>query len=379
MAQRYDAIVLGLGGMGTATAFALARRGCRVLGLEQFAVGHDRGSSHGQTRVIRMAYYEHSDYVPLLRRAYDLWYELEQRTGRHLFTECGVLNIGPPTGEVVPGVLRASAEHGLPVERISATDLQRRFPVFRFGEAYEGVLEPRAGFLYVEECVHAHAQAARELGADLREQEAAVSWEAVGSGVSVRTTLGHYVADHLVITAGPWAGPLLGQLGLPLRVLRKTVFWVGTEDDRLFARHRFPIYLAETAAGFYYGFPVIDGRGKKLARHDGGAEVADPALVDRVVSAPDEADCRAFLRDHLPQASGPVRQAAVCLYTVTPDHHFILDLHPEHPQVVIAGGFSGHGFKFAPVVGELMADLAESGRTELPIGRFQLNRWSTGG
>lgn len=374
MARRYDAIVLGLGAMGTAAAFALAKRGRRVLGLEQHAIGHDRGSSHGQTRVIRMAYYEHPDYVPLLRRAYDLWYELEQRTGLHLFTECGVLNIGSPTGEVVPGVLQAAAEHGLPVERLRAADLRRRYPVLRFGDEMEAVLEPRAGFLQVEECVHAHARAARELGADLRENEPVITWEAFEGGVGVRTTLDNYIADRLIITAGPWAGQVLGKLGLPLRVLRKPVFWVATEDDRLFARHRFPIYLAETPSGFYYGFPVLDGNGKKIARHDGGAEVADPTLVDRVVSDEDEADCRAFLRDHVPQANGARRQASVCLYTITPDHHFILDLHPEHPQVALAAGFSGHGFKFAPVVGEIMADLAETGGTELPIGRFRLER-----
>lgn len=376
-ASHYDVIVLGLGGMGSAAAFELARRGRRVLGLEQFALGHDRGSSHGQTRVIRMAYYEHPDYVPLLRRAYDLWYDLEQRSGQRLFTECGVLNLGPPTGEVVPGVLQAAAEHALPVERLTAATLRRRFPMFRFSEEYEGVLEPQAGFLYVEDCVHAHAAAARRLGADLREEEPALAWQARGRGVEVQTAWQTYAADRLIVTAGPWASRVLADLGLPLTVLRKPVFWLGTAADRQFARDRFPIYLAETPRGFYYGFPVLDALGQKTARHDGGDAIADPALVDRTANATDEADCRKFLHHHLPQVSGPVRQAKVCLYTVTPDRHFILDVHPRHPQVALAAGFSGHGFKFTPVVAEILADLSDRGRTELPIGRFRLQRFAT--
>src|SRR5689334_12273214 len=189
---RYDAIVLGVGGMGSAALCELARRGRRVLGLEQFVPGHDRGSSHGQTRVIRKAYYEHPDYVPLLRRAYERWYDLEQRCGRRLFVECGCLSIGPPGGEVVPGVRRAAGQHGLPVESLTADELRRRFPAFRFGDDVSAVLERDAGFLYVEECVRAHADEARRLGADLRADEAAVSWEATASGVLVRTDKGAY-------------------------------------------------------------------------------------------------------------------------------------------------------------------------------------------
>src|SRR5579885_3348122 len=192
---RYDAIVLGVGGMGSAALFELARRGRRALGLEQFAPGHDRGSSTGQTRVIRKAYYEHPDYVPLLRRAYERWYDLEQRCGRRLFVECGCLSIGPPDGELVPGVRRAADEHGLPVEALSAAELRRRFPAFRFGDEMAAVLERDAGFLYVEECVRAHADEAQRLGADLRSDEAALSWEATAGGVVVRTAKGVYAAD----------------------------------------------------------------------------------------------------------------------------------------------------------------------------------------
>jgi sarcosine oxidase len=375
MAQtRYDAIVLGAGGMGSAALFELARRGRRVLGLEQFAPGHDRGSSTGQTRVIRKAYYEHPDYVPLLRRAYERWYDLEQRCGRRLLVECGCLSIGPPDGEVVPGVRRAAEEHGLPVEPLTTAELRRRFPAFRFGDEMAAVLERDAGFLYVEECVRAHADEARRLGADLRADEAALSWEATAGGAVVRTAAGVYAADRLVITAGAWAGRVLAGLGLPLAVLRKVLLWFGTPDPAALRRDVFPIYMAETAAGFYYGFPVIDGLGHKVARHDGGP-AADPTTLDRVVSDADAEECRAFLRAHLPAADGPLRDGKVCMYTVTPDHHFVIDRHPECPQVVVAAGFSGHGFKFASVVGEVLADLAESGRTALPIGLFRIDRF----
>jgi sarcosine oxidase len=372
--SHYDVIVLGVGGMGSAALFELAQRGRRVLGLEQFIPGHDRGSSHGQTRVIRKAYYEHPDYVPLLRRAYERWYDLEQRCGQRLFVECGCLSIGRSDGELVPGVRRAAAEHGLLVESLSAAELRRRFPAFRFGDDMVAVLERDAGFLFVEECVRANAEEARRLGAELRENEPAVTWEAAAGGIVVRTAKNTFAADRLVITAGAWAGRILADLGLPLTVLRKVLLWFDTSDPAALRRDVFPIYMAETAAGFYYGFSVIDGLGHKIARHDGG-EVADPTTLDRTATAADAEDCRNFLQAHLPAANGPLRDGRVCMYTVTPDHHFVIDRHPEYPQVVIAGGFSGHGFKFASVVGEVLADLVENGRSGLPIDRFRITRY----
>jgi len=374
--SHYDAIVLGLGGMGSAAAFELARRGRRVLGLEQFALGHDRGSSHGQTRIIRQAYFEHPDYVPLLHLAYERWYELEQLQGQHLFTECGGLNIGLPEGELIAGVRRSAAEHRLPVEELSADDIRRRYPQFRFDDRYVGVLERNAGFLYVEPCVLAHCAAARAAGADLRPEEPALAWECDGQGVTVTTEQGQYRAARLVVTAGSWAGAMLRDLGLPLTVRRKVLLWYATADDARFRRNVLPIYMAETPEGFYYGFPVLDGHGHKVARHDGGDIVTDPLTVNRTIAPTDEADCRQFLTDHLPGVNGPRQDGRVCLYTLTPDSHFIIDLHPHHPQVALAAGFSGHGFKFASVVGEILADLADHGRTALPIGMFRLKRFA---
>jgi sarcosine oxidase len=372
--RHFDVIVLGVGGMGSAALFELARRGRRVLGLEQFALGHDRGSSHGHTRIIRQAYYEHPDYVPLVQRAYERWHDLEQRQGRRLLTECPCLSIGPADGELIAGVRRSAEEHRLPIESLSPSDLRERYPMFTFAGAEVGVLEHSAGFLYVDDCVAAHVAEALRLGAVVHEQEEAVAWEVRGDAVTVRTRNDRYSAARLVLTAGPWAGRLLGELGVAIRVMRQVVFWIGTSDDQSFQPGAFPIYITDTPEGYYYGIPALDANGVKIARHYGAAELTDPAQVERAVSASDETDIRQFLYSHLLAANGPTRRASVCIYTLTPDRHFLIDVHPEHPQVVFAAGFSGHGFKFASVVGEILADLCDHGRTKLPTGLFRYPR-----
>jgi sarcosine oxidase len=371
----YDVIVIGLGGMGTAAASELARRGRRVLGLEQFALGHDRGSSHGHTRIIRTAYYEHPCYVPLVRRAFERWYDLEQRQGRRLLTECPCLSIGRPDSELVAGVCQSAQEHGLSVERLSPADLRARFPAFHFGPDYGGVVERAAGFLYVDDCVQACAAEARRLGATLRENEPVVSWRTDGGGVSVQTPAGAYRAARLVLTAGPWAPSLLAGWGARLTVMRQVVFWLGTHDDGLFRRDRFPLFIADTPGGPFYGLPALDPNGLKVARHYGAPELPDVSAIERTVRDEDEEPVRRFVREHLPAADGPRRRASVCVYTLTPDRHFVLDVHPDHSTVVLAAGFSGHGFKFAPVVGEILADLAENGRTEWPVEMFRVARF----
>jgi sarcosine oxidase len=367
----YDAIVLGVGGMGSAALFELARRGRRVLGLEQYPLVHDRGSSHGQTRIIRRAYYEHPAYVPLVRRAYERWYDLEQRTGRHLLTECDCLTLGPPEGELVQGVRRSAREHNLSVEELTAAEAARRFPALRPGEGMAGVLEHGAGFLDVEGCVRAHLDSAVSLGAEVRAEEPATEWVSDGGGVAVRTAKGTYRAARLVVTAGAWATRLLADVGVPLTVMRQTLLWFAPPEPALFRRDRFPVYLMDTPDGAFYGVPAIDPRGHKAARHYGAPELPGPEGVDWAVRDADEAPVRAFLRKYVPAADGPRAFGQVCLYTLTPNRHFVLDVHPKWPQVVIAAGFSGHGFKFASAVGEVMADLAETGRTALPIEMFR--------
>jgi sarcosine oxidase len=370
----YDVIVVGLGGMGTAAAAELARRGRRVLGIEQFSPAHDRGSSHGHTRVIRTAYFEHPAYVPLVRRSFRLWYELEQRTGKHLLTECPCLSIGRPGGELIDGVRAAAKEHGLCIEELDPAGLARRFPLFRFDETYVGLLERDAGFLNVERCVKAAAVDAIANGAKLRWNEPVRQWQATDAGVTVRTDEDTYHAGSLVITAGAWVTRLLGELGAKLTIMRQVPVWIAPPDPRPFARDRFPIFLADTPEGTYYGLPAIDPRGLKVARHYGANELRGPEAVDRTVRDADVAPIRDFLRTYLPAANGPRRDASVCLYTLTPDRHFIIDRHPEYSRVAIAAGFSGHGFKFAPVVGELLAELVDTGVTNGRTELFRISR-----
>lgn len=371
---RFEVIVIGLGGMGTATAWQLARRGISVLGLEQFALGHDRGSSHGHTRITRQAYYEHPAYVPLVRRAFEGWYDLEQAAGRPLLLNGPCLTLGHPDGELVAGVRRSAAEHTLPIEDLSAAEVERRYPAFRAGAGMVGVVEHTAGILLVDACVQAMADQARRLGARLHEHEPVLTWRRQGGGFVVETPGGHYPADRLVLTAGPWAGRLLGGAGQALTVMRQVAFWLQPTDPVLFRRDRFPVFITETSGGYFYGFPALDGRGFKVARHYGARELTGPDGIDRDVTTADESAIRAFVRQHLPAGDGPRGDASVCLYTLTPDRHFVLDRHPAEEGVVVAAGFSGHGFKFAPVVGEIMADLAMDGATRWPIDLFRATR-----
>jgi sarcosine oxidase len=372
----FDVIVIGAGGMGSAATFELARRGLSVLALEQFPLVHAQGSSHGHTRIIRRAYYEHPGYVPLVRRAFERWYDLEQRTGRHLLTECGCLAIGPTEGEVVAGVLTSAGEHGLVVEQLGPAGLRERFPQFRFDDEYAAVLERDAGFLYVEECVRAHLDAAKALGAAIQAEEPVTGWEAIGSGVTVTTTKGTYHAARLILTAGPWSGQLLAARGASLRVMRQTMLWFGPAEPARFRRDTFPIFLAEVPDGPFYGLPAVDGRGVKIARHYGAAEQTSLADLDREPRPADEQAVRHFLTKHIPEADGALRDARTCIYTVTPDRHFLIGRHPDVEHVAVAAGFSGHGFKFAPTVGEILADLAESGTTKWDIGMFRFDRFA---
>ncbi len=286
--NHYDVIVLGVGGMGSAACFELSRRGLKVLGLEQFSLVHDRGSSHGQTRIIRTAYYEHPNYVPLLRRAFERWYELERLHGVHLLTECGCLSLGRPESDVVAGVRQSARQHHLSIEVFSPEELRRRFPQFRFSDDYIGVLEHQAGFLYVEECVRAHIDQARHQGAAIQAEEPALSWQTDGDGVAVTTAKGTYRSARLVITAGPWAGKMLAALGANLRVMRQTLLWFGTADDLAFQRDRFPVWIAEVPEGYFYGLPVIDTCGHKMARHYGAPELQTPDEIDSLPRPEDE-------------------------------------------------------------------------------------------
>ncbi|MCS6866357.1 MAG: N-methyl-L-tryptophan oxidase [Gemmataceae bacterium] len=376
MAATFDVIVVGVGGMGSAACYELARRGLRVLGLEQFELVHSRGSSHGQTRIIRTAYAEGPEYVPLVQRAFEKWYDLEQFTGRHLLTECACLNVGPPDSEHVRGVRRSVQQHRLTAEELSGSAINRRFPAFRFPADWQGVLEQAAGFLFVEECVRAQIHAAVAWGAEIHAHEPVQRWHVLGSGVEVTTERGTYQAAQLVVTAGAWATRLLADLGVPLRVMRQVLLWFDVRSQAAqFRRDRFPIFLADVADGPYYGLPAIDRCGIKVARHYNAPEWDSPDQVDWTTTADDERPIRQFLDRFLPGV-GPQTQAQVCMYTLTPDRHFVIDQHPAYPPVWVACGFSGHGFKFAPMVGEILAEGVAQGRFSSDMRFFSVRRFA---
>lgn len=369
----YDAIVIGVGGMGSAACFHLARRGARVLGLEQFTEAHDRGSSHGQSRIIRKAYFEHPDYVPLLHRAYELWGELEEETGVRLFEHCGLLLGGPADGPLMRGCRTAAAEHGLNLERVPPRDVAARFPGFRADDGLDVLFERDAGFLRVEECVRAHVRRAIDCGADLQWNVGVRSWAARGGSVAVQTDHGEFAAGRLVICAGAWTARLLAALDLPLEVRRKVMLWVRAAPEHRLDRGC-PVFGFETEFGFLYGFPAGDRGEMKVANHSGGEPVENPASPDRSLHPLDGAFLAPLALRHLAGMGTEIIRHAVCMYTMTPDEHFLIDRMPGRDSVVVAAGFSGHGFKFAPVVGAALADLALDGKTDAPIGFLSASR-----
>ncbi len=370
MPSRFDVVIVGLGAMGSAVACHLSRRGERVLGLDRFAPPHALGSSHGQTRIIREAYFEHPIYVPLVQRAYELWSALERETGRTLFRETGGLMIGKPDGAVVAGARRSAKEHSLTHEVFSAAEVRARFPALQPTDEMLAVWEPRAGILFPEICVEAHLTMARTQGADLRSDEPVLSWEVDGDGVRVLTAKGGYRARQLVLTAGSWIHSLLGDMKLPLSVERQVQLWFEPKHRVPFQPERCPIHIWEHEPGrFFYGFPDLGG-GVKVARHHEG-EMVDPDFVNREVLPEEVEAMRTLVRQFLPDAEGSLRSAAVCMYTNAPDGHFFIDRHPAHPRVLIASPCSGHGFKFSSVIGEVMADLLTEGQTRFDLSLFR--------
>ncbi|HVR89055.1 MAG TPA: N-methyl-L-tryptophan oxidase [Candidatus Limnocylindria bacterium] len=368
-----DVIVIGLGAHGSAAAAHLARRGARAVGIEAFARGHTLGSSGGLTRVIRLAYYEHPDYVPLLKRAWELWRELERETGDELLRQTGGVYVGPRDGELVGGSLRSAREHRLAHELLDPAALHDRLPLFRFDADWWGLAEESAGYLLPERCIAAHLALAERHGAELHFAERVLSWSADGDGARVTTDGGSYRADRLVIAAGAWNPRLLPRIAPLLEVKRVPLFWFEPIAERD-ALARLPVYIVDSGIGHgCYGFPYLADQGLKIATHGAGTS-ADPDTLDRQATAADEAPIRAFIRARLPVADGQVRMTKICMYTVTPDEHFVVDV--DGP-VAYASACSGHGFKFASVIGEVLADLALDGSTRRPIGFLSASRFAT--
>jgi sarcosine oxidase len=366
MTEKFDAIVVGVGAFGGAALYHLARSGRRVLGIDRFDVPNEQGSSHGVTRIIRLAYYEDSSYVPLLRRAYELWRELETGAGEQLLQITGSVDAGSPDSFVFEGSVRSCIEHGLEHEVIDGAEVNRRFPGYRLPAESMAVVQPEGGFLLPERCIVAHVDGARARGAALKTNERVLEWEALGGGVRVTTNRGIYEAERLVLAAGAWQGELTG---LPVVAERQVLAWLDPLKPELFAPERFPVFNLIVEEGRYYGFPVFGIPGFKFGRYHHLEEEGPADDLDREPRARDEQVLREFAERYFPDGAGPTSSMKACLFENTPDEHFLLGLHPEHENVVVAGGGSGHGFKFASVIGEIVAQLVggESPRLDISL------------
>jgi sarcosine oxidase len=370
-----DVAVIGLGATGSAALFHLASRGVRVAGIERFEPGHDRGSSHGTSRIIRLGYFEHPSYVPLVRAAIPLWRALERNSRTALLEVTGIIEIGPPDGALVKGTLRSAQAHALAHEVLDAKAVMRRFPALQLSPNMIGVLQPEGGVLAAEPAIHAHLALAKAAGAEVRTRETVHAIEPTASGVRIVTDNGVITSAQAIVAAGPWIKSLLPQLSVPLRVTRQAVGWFAPSDAAMFAREHFPVFMLEKDADIFYGFPIGPKPGIKFAKHHHQDESADPDAGVRPVSSGDEALLRDVLAKHLPAANGKLLDAQTCLYTMAPDGDFIIDHLPRHPEIIVASPCSGHGFKFAPVIGEILADLATTGATRHDISRFRLARF----
>lgn len=370
--ERYDVIVVGVGGMGSAALHHLARRGKRVLGLERFDLLHEHGSSHGLTRIIRLAYFEHPDYVPLLRRAYELWRELEADSGERLLTVTGIVEGGE---RILDGVLRSCAEHDLSHEELSGAEVATRFPAYRLPGDMRVVFQPDGGFLVPERCIVAHVQGALARGAVLRARERVLEWSDTGSGVRVRTDRGIAEAERLVLAAGAWSQDVARLPPGFVRGVRQALAWLQPARPELFTPERMPVFNLDLGGEHFYGFPAHGIPGFKLGRYDHFGAGGDPDVIDREPTQVDEAPLRAFAERYFPDGAGPTVALKTCLFEPSPDEHFLIDGHPDTPNAVVAAGFSGHGYKFCSVVGEILADLAIDGSTRHDIGLFRIDRF----
>jgi sarcosine oxidase len=347
-----------------------------VLVLERFGLGHDQGSSHGLTRIIRLAYFEHPSYVPLLRRAFELWRTLESRAGEQLLYVTGGLDVGRPGSLVFEGSRRSCLAHGLPHEILNGADLRRRFPAWLADAGAAAVYQPDGGFLLPERCIQAHAAQARRAGAVFHEHEPVIAWDVAAGRVRVRTVDTTYEAGQLVLSAGAWMAALLPDLAHLMRPERQVLGWFGIADRAPFAPDRFPVFVHEADEGIFYGFPEFEVPGFKIGRYHHLSEAVDPDTMDRACHPRDETALRTAVARYFPGANGPLLRSSVCLFTNTPDEHFIIDRHPEAAEVLIVSPCSGHGFKFCGVVGEIVADLVTGDRTAHDISAFRLSRFT---
>ncbi len=384
MKRNFDVIVLGVGSMGSATCYYLSKQGYSVLGLEQFDIPHDQGSHAGQSRIIRKAYFEHPDYVPLLQRAYENWKEIETATDSQIYFPTGLLYAGKPDEALIKGVRESASKYKVSVESLSPYDARQRFPQFQIPQDYDILFEPDAGFLTPERAILLYVDQAIRNGAHIHTKEKTTSWERTGEIITVTTTKETYTCNKLIITAGAWAGSMIPGFSNRLKVTRQALAWMNPQEWKPFEIGNFPCWMIddETLNGMYYGFPVLPvGKfggpiGLKIGLHYPG-QVSNPDSVNRQIEKEDE-DCLVeAINKYLPIGHQSTHVLKTCLYTNTPDEHFVIDFLPGYgKQVAIATGFSGHGFKFASVVGEILTSLVTNGKTDLPIHFLNAQRFN---
>ena len=379
MTERYDAIVVGVGGMGSATLYQLAKRGLRVLGIDQFEIPHEMGSSHGLTRIIRLAYYEDLSYVPLLRRAYELWAEVEGEFGEQLFFQTGSIDMGAEESDVFSGSLKSCIENEFEHEVFNSRQLRARFPGYRMPPETMAVFQPQGGLLAPERCISAYANLAEGQGATIHTGERVLRWDIMpDERIKVQTDGGVYIAEKLVICGGAWAYKLAPQLAGKAVPERQVLIWLEPKQADWFSLERFPVWNGQVEEGRFYGLPVFNPTGKtpgiKLGRYHHRDEACDPDTVDRDLYPEDEELLRGFAERYFPDGAGKTANMVVCMFTNTSDEHFVLDTLPDAPQVSVAAGLSGHGFKMASVIGEIMADLAQKGMSRHDISLHRLAR-----
>lgn len=368
-----DVIVIGCGGFGSSAMFHLAQRGLKVIGIDRFHPPHDRGSSHGETRIIRKAYFEHPSYVPLLHRAWELWEELSESVGERLIEQRDLLIAGPPGSDVIEGARLSARLYELPMENLTAAEAAIRYPEFHLPEDYAVAIESTAGYLWAERCVSSHLDCATSLGAQLRPGETVFSLASSGSGIRVQTNRGCYSAGAAVVTSGAWTGQLLSDYARHISVLRKTLCWFPVTSENWIRKDRAPLFFVDAPESQFYGLPSVDGKTIKVGMHTGGEVVHDPSTMSRQVTDEDERPISQFAGRYLGGMKPQASRSVICMYSMTPDGHFLLDRLPELP-VVVAAGFSGHGFKFTSVLGEVAADLVQRGQTGLDIGFLSASR-----
>ena len=367
MSKVFDCIVLGVGGMGSAALLYAAKKSWRTIGIDRFEPGHARGSSHGRTRIIRQAYFEHPDYVPLLLDSYQLWEEIQSASGQHLFEETGLLQVGDPQGDVISGIRRSADEHSLDLVELKTNELRQHYPLFNFRDGDVGLFEKAAGFLRVEKSVCAFVEAAKQQGAELQTSTVVKRWSegAAGFEVEIEDANGQNAETirglRLIVTAGAWASALLGDsmpgVASKLQVVAKHQHWFKINDDRIRLEAGCPTFFFETGDGCFYGFPDCDGHGAKIAEHTGGVSVEDPLTVNRELDTQDLQRVQQFSQVCFNAPRGIHIGHSVCMYTMSPDEHFIVDRIGEN--VSFACGMSGHGFKFAPVIGRALVDMLD--------------------